>query len=96
MGTGISVQRGHIPLLIGEGKILKKVLVHRKVLHHPYFFRLLELAAMEFGHEQKGILIIPCKIECFHTIVKLIRGSVLRKKVTITCLSFLKCSNLRE
>ena len=90
MGKCVSVQRGHIPVLIGEGKEIKRVLVHRKVLQHPYFFGLLELAALEFGHDQKGILKIPCNIKCFHTIVKLIRSSTWRKKVTIPFLFFPK------
>lgn len=63
----MSVGRGHIPVLVGEGNELKKVLVHRKVLQHPYFSGLLELAAMEFGQDQKGVLSIPCDIEFFHT-----------------------------
>jgi SAUR family protein len=96
MGKVMSIPRGHIPLLVGERIFLKKVLVHRKVLQHPYFFGLLEPAAMEFGHDQKGILIIPCEIECFHRIVKLIRENILRKKVIIPCLFFPKCSNQRE
>ncbi|TVU44745.1 hypothetical protein EJB05_04199, partial [Eragrostis curvula] len=54
MGKRMSVHRGHIPLLVGEGKELKMILVHRKVLQHPYFFGLLELAAMEFGYDQKA------------------------------------------
>lgn len=78
-------------MLVGEGEEgLKRVLVHRKVLQHPYFTGLLELAAMEFGHDQKGVLRIPCDIRCFHTIVQLIRSRKRRKKVTISCLLFLK------
>ncbi|OEL15409.1 hypothetical protein BAE44_0023579, partial [Dichanthelium oligosanthes] len=72
--------------LVGEGEELTRVLVHRKVLQHPYFTGLLELAAMEFGHDQKGVLRIPCDIECFYKIVQLIRSSAWRKKVTIPCL----------
>ena len=90
MGKSESVQRGHIPVLVGEGKELQRVLVHRKVLQHPYFTGLLELAAMEFGHDQKGVLRIPCDMKCFHTIVQLIRSSTRRKKVTISCLLFPK------
>jgi SAUR family protein len=85
MGKSVSVQRGHIPVLVGEGKDeLQRVLVHSKVLHHPYFAGLLELAAMEFGHDQKGVLRIPCDVRCFHTIVQLIRSSTRRKEVTIS------------
>lgn len=73
-------------MLIGEEKELQRVVVHRKMLQHPYFTGLLELAAMEFGHDQKGVLRIPCDVECFHTIVQLIRSSTRRKKVTISCL----------
>ncbi|KAJ1293356.1 hypothetical protein BS78_01G061500 [Paspalum vaginatum] len=80
MGKSVSIQRGHIPVLVGDGKEWKRVPVHRKVLQHPYFTGLLELAAMEFGHDQKGVLRIPCDIESFHTIVQLI-GSRERKKV---------------
>ncbi|KAF8709960.1 hypothetical protein HU200_029680 [Digitaria exilis] len=56
------------------------------MLQHPYFTVLLELAAMEFGHNQKGVLRIPCDVKCFHTIYQLIRSSTRRKKVTISCL----------
>nr|CAB3493010.1 unnamed protein product [Digitaria exilis] len=54
MAKSVPVPRGHIPVLIGEGKELQRVVVHRKMLQHPYFTVLLELAAMEFGHNQKG------------------------------------------
>jgi SAUR family protein len=92
MGKSASVKRGHIPVLVGEGEELelKRVLVHRKVLQHPYFNGLLELAAMEFGHDQKGVLRIPCDIRCFQAIVQLIRSRTRRRKVTISCLLFLK------
>ena len=99
MGKSASVKRGHIPLLVGEGEELKRVLVHRKVLQHPYFTGLLELAAMEFGHDQKGVLRIPCDIRCFHTIVQLIRSRTRRRKVTVSCLLFLKlmyCNSQKE
>ena len=91
MGKSASVKRGHIPLLVGEGEELKRVLVHRKVLQHPYFTGLLELAAMEFGYDQKGVLRIPCNIRCFQAIVQLIRSRTRRwKKVTVSRLLFLK------
>lgn len=79
-------------MLVGEGKEeMKRVVVHRKVLQHPFFAGLLELAAMEFGHDQKGVLRIPCDIRCFHTIVHLIRSRTRkRKKVTASCLLFLR------
>jgi len=99
MGKSASVKRGHIPVLVGEGEELKRVLVHRKVLQHPYFTGLLELAAMEFGYDQKGVLRIPCDIRCFHTIVQLIRSRTRRRKVTVSCLLFLKlmyCNSQRE
>lgn len=92
MGMSVSVQRGHIPVLVGEGGEMKRAVVHRKVLQHPYFAGLLELAAMEFGHDQKGVLRIPCDMKCFHAIVQLIRRRRRRrrKKVMISCLLFLK------
>ncbi|CAD6214857.1 unnamed protein product [Miscanthus lutarioriparius] len=99
MGNCASVKRGHIPVLVGEGEERKRVLVHRKVLQHPYFTGLLELAAMEFGHDQKGVLRIPCDIRCFHTIVQLIRSRTRRRKVTVSCLLFLKlmyCNSQKE
>lgn len=88
MAKSVLVHRGNIPVLIGEGTELKRVLVHRKVLQHPYFFGLLELAAMEFGHEQKGVLRIPCDVNYFYKIVELIRSHTWKKKVTISCLLF--------
>jgi SAUR family protein len=96
MGKSASVQRGHVPVLVGEAgkeeEELRRVLVHRKVLQHPYFAGLLELAAAEFGHDQKGVLRIPCDVRRFHGVVQLIRRSRTRrrKKVTVPCLVFLK------
>ncbi|BAS86670.1 Os03g0780350 [Oryza sativa Japonica Group] len=84
MGEIFSVHRGRIPVLVGEGEEMKRVVIHMEELHHPYFFVLLELAAMEFGHEQEGVLRIPCSIEQFQAIVELIRSSML--KVKMACL----------
>uniref|UniRef100_A0A0D9VZR0 Uncharacterized protein n=1 Tax=Leersia perrieri TaxID=77586 RepID=A0A0D9VZR0_9ORYZ len=88
MGKIMSAQRGRVPLLVGEGKETERVMIHMKVLHHPYFFVLLELAAMEFGHRQEGLLRIPCDIEYFQAIVELIRSSM--RKVKFACF-FPKC-----
>ncbi|KAF0914989.1 hypothetical protein E2562_033069 [Oryza meyeriana var. granulata] len=88
MGKILSVQRGRVPVLVGEGKEMERVVIHMKELHHPYFFVLLELAAMEFGHHQEGVLRIPCSIEYFQAIVELIRSRML--KVKIACF-FSKC-----
>lgn len=59
------VPRGYVPMLIGKGKEKERVLVHTKLLKHPCFLVLLEMAVQEFGYEQKGILQIPCEIEQF-------------------------------
>ncbi|XP_015690094.1 auxin-responsive protein SAUR71-like [Oryza brachyantha] len=81
MGKILSVQRGRIPVLVGEGKEMERVVVHMEELHHPCFLVLLELAAMEFGHHQEGVLRIPCSVECFQATVELIRGSMLIRNV---------------
>lgn len=59
------VPRGYVPILVGKDKEKEKVLVHTKLLKHPCFLVLLEMAVQEFGYEQKGILQIPCEIEQF-------------------------------
>lgn len=69
MGEKLSVARGHVPMLVGRGKEKERFLVHTKLLKHPRFIALLELAAKEFGYEQQGILRIPCDIKHFRAVV---------------------------
>ncbi|KAJ3686721.1 hypothetical protein LUZ61_015885 [Rhynchospora tenuis] len=59
------VPKGYVPILIGKEKEKERVLVHTKLLKHPCFLVLLELAVQEFGYDQKGILQIPCEVEQF-------------------------------
>jgi SAUR family protein len=72
MGKKRLVPPGHVPVLVGTGKNVERFVVHRKLLNHPYFAVLLELAAQEFGYEHHGILRIPCDTAHFQYVVGLI------------------------
>ncbi|WOL13995.1 hypothetical protein Cni_G22775 [Canna indica] len=74
-----------VPILVGSGKEMEKVLVHTEVLTHPYFIVLLELAAIEFGYDQQGILRIPCNLERFQWILDMILKTKMRNSM-FSCL----------
>lgn len=61
--------RGYVPMLIGRGKERESVLVHTNLFKHPCFVVLLEMAAEEFGYDQRGILRIPCSVELFLSVI---------------------------
>ncbi|RWR85747.1 auxin-responsive protein SAUR71 [Cinnamomum micranthum f. kanehirae] len=64
------VPRGYVPMLVGSE--MERFLVHTKLLRHPSMVALLEMAALEFGYEQEGILKIPCDPGYFSQVVKVI------------------------
>ncbi|RWR81897.1 auxin-responsive protein SAUR71-like protein [Cinnamomum micranthum f. kanehirae] len=63
--------RGYVPMLVGLEK-MERFEVHTKFLSHPSMVALLEMAALEFGYEQQGILRIPCEVEYFSQVVDMI------------------------
>ncbi|GMP50364.1 hypothetical protein CsSME_00017011 [Camellia sinensis var. sinensis] len=53
---------GHFPVLaICNGEEAKKFLVALSYLAYPPFVKLLEAAEQEFGFDQPGVLVVPCK-----------------------------------
>lgn len=66
------VPRGYVPMLVGSEKMMERFVVHTKLLRHPSMKALLEMAALEFGYEQQGILKIPCDPRYFSQVVEVI------------------------
>lgn len=66
---GKEAPRGYVPMIVGRG-VEERVLVKTKLLKHPSLANLLDLAAQEFGYEQRGILKIPCSLEQFRSVVR--------------------------
>ncbi|CAL9758516.1 unnamed protein product, partial [Musa acuminata subsp. burmannicoides] len=60
---------GYVPVLVGaaaaEEEGLQRFLVSVEAFKHACFVSLLEMAAGEFGYQQKGVLRIPCDPEHF-------------------------------
>ncbi|OEL14515.1 hypothetical protein BAE44_0024466 [Dichanthelium oligosanthes] len=59
------VPKGYVPMLLvgdgeDDGEQGQRVLVHVKMLREPCIAALLEMAAEQFGHGQRGVLRIPC------------------------------------
>ncbi|THG18336.1 auxin-responsive protein SAUR21-like [Camellia sinensis] len=53
---------GHFPVLaICNGEEARKFLVALSYLAYPPFVKLLEAAEQEFGFDQPGVLVVPCK-----------------------------------
>ncbi|EHA8590759.1 putative Auxin-responsive protein SAUR41 [Cocos nucifera] len=63
--------KGCVPVLVGL-EDMERFVVHTKLFKHPCIRALLEVAAQEFGYEQKGILRIPCDVEHFRQVLEVI------------------------
>ncbi|XP_038986465.1 auxin-responsive protein SAUR71-like [Phoenix dactylifera] len=68
-GSARRVPRGCVPVLVGLEE-MERFEVRTKLFKHPCITALLEMAAQEFGYEQKGILRIPCDAEHFRQVLE--------------------------
>lgn len=67
------VEKGRIPVLVGlEMEEMERVSVPAKLMKHPYIIGLLELAALEFGYSQQGMLRLQCEVCSFKRMISLI------------------------
>ena len=65
-------QKGKVPVLVGEGEEMERLLIPTKLIKHPYIAALLEMSANEFGYQQQGALKIPCDAECLRRSIQMI------------------------
>uniref|UniRef100_A0A7N0URP2 SAUR family protein n=1 Tax=Kalanchoe fedtschenkoi TaxID=63787 RepID=A0A7N0URP2_KALFE len=73
-GSGASsdtVPKGCLAVCVGEE--LKKFVIPTEYLSHQAFQVLLRDAEEEFGFQQEGVLRIPCEVDVFETILKVMR-----------------------
>ncbi|RWW25014.1 hypothetical protein GW17_00010668 [Ensete ventricosum] len=72
--------RGYVPVLVGaaaaeeeeeEEEGLQRFLMSVEAFKHACFVSLLEMAAGEFGYQQKGVLRIPCAPEHFRRVLEM-------------------------
>ncbi|RZR99944.1 hypothetical protein BHM03_00029574 [Ensete ventricosum] len=70
------VAKGYVPVVVGVGKELRRYVVSVGAFKHPCFVGLLDMAAQEFGYQQKGVLRIPCDAQHFEQVFRLISISV--------------------
>ena len=61
-------RKGKVPVLVGEGEEMERLLIPTTLIKHPYIAALLEMSANEFGYQQQGALKIPCDAECLRSI----------------------------
>nr|XP_010923787.1 uncharacterized protein LOC105046773 [Elaeis guineensis] len=75
-GMEETIPKGYVPMLVGgeEGEV-ERVLVRVRLLKDPRFAALLEMAAMEFGYRQQGILRVPWDAQKFRQMVDAISKS---------------------
>ncbi|CBI22087.3 hypothetical protein AAG906_007260 [Vitis piasezkii] len=66
------VRKGKVPVLVGEGEVMERLLIPTKLFKHPYIVALLEMSANEFGYQQQGTLKIPCAVECLRRSIEMI------------------------
>ncbi|EHA8588821.1 auxin-responsive protein SAUR71-like [Cocos nucifera] len=69
-GMEETIPKGCIPMLVGceEGKV-ERILVPIRLLKDPSVAALLEMAAIEFGYRQQGILRVPWDAQQFRQMV---------------------------
>ncbi|KAK1307678.1 hypothetical protein QJS10_CPA09g00957 [Acorus calamus] len=68
-GEGFDIPKGYVPMLVGKERRRERFAVRVEVFNHPCMAELLDMAAQEFGYEQKGILKLPCDVEYFLHVV---------------------------
>ncbi|URD99876.1 Auxin responsive protein [Musa troglodytarum] len=71
-----AARRGYVPVLVGAAAAeeeggLQRFLVSVEAFKHARFVSLLEMAAGEFGYQQRGVLRIPCDPEHFRRVLKM-------------------------
>lgn len=69
------VAKGFVPVTVGgpgDEAAAERFVVSVEVFRHPCIVSLLELAAHEFGFEQRGVLRIPCDVQHFRSVLELI------------------------
>lgn len=55
------VKEGHFAVLAMKGSEKKRFIVKIECLNNPSFLQLLEQAEQEYGFEQIGALVVPCR-----------------------------------
>lgn len=68
----ILIPKGYLPIKVGKGEEQKKIMVPVMYLNHPLFSQLLKEAEEEYGFDQQGTMIIPCRVEEFWYVLELI------------------------
>ncbi|OIW11299.1 hypothetical protein TanjilG_20448 [Lupinus angustifolius] len=64
------VKEGHFAVIAIKGEEAKRFIVELDYLTDPDFLKLLEKSKEEFGFEQKGVIIIPCKPQELQKIIE--------------------------
>ncbi|EXB55814.1 hypothetical protein L484_000894 [Morus notabilis] len=64
------VKEGHFAVSAVKGAEKKRFVVKLKYLTSPAFMRLLEQAEEEYGFEQTGALVVPCRPDELHKILE--------------------------
>ncbi|KAJ0973400.1 hypothetical protein J5N97_021359 [Dioscorea zingiberensis] len=66
-------KRGTVPVYIGDDH--RRYFVPPEFLSHPLFKMLLEKAYEEYGFEQRGGLLIPCRVSVFQEVMNVVECS---------------------
>ncbi|CAO2817937.1 unnamed protein product [Amaranthus hypochondriacus] len=67
-----SVPKGFLAVDVGEAR--KRFVIPTNYLSHQAFSVLLKEAEEEFGFQQEGVLRIPCEVDVFEHIMKMVEG----------------------
>ena len=69
----VDVKEGHFAVVAMKGSEKKRFVVKIECLNNPSFLRLLEQAEQEYGFEQAGALVVPCRPQELEKILKIYR-----------------------
>ena len=64
--------KGKVPVLVGGGEVMERLMIPTKMIKHPYIVALLEMPANEFGYQQHGTIKIPCDVERLRRTIEMI------------------------
>ncbi|XXG43339.1 hypothetical protein AAC387_Pa01g3395 [Persea americana] len=68
------VPKGFLVVMVGQGQEKQRFVVPLVYLNHPLFVQLLKEAEEEYGFGQKGPISIPCHVEQFQNVQRIIEG----------------------
>ncbi|KAJ4951681.1 hypothetical protein NE237_028513 [Protea cynaroides] len=67
-----AIPKGCFAIMVGQGEEQQRFVIPVMYINHPLFMQLLKEAEDEYGFDQKGTITIPCHVEEFRNVQRII------------------------